>query len=283
MPSWKWYETLDSITHDMGEEEGFKLLDALAQQYGENAIKQLERVIRQQQTLDQILAILETDEGFDPYQEARVTVREVRSQDRSYDEILASLIERSAKEPVVELIDRCLWIYVDRRPAACAAELIQRFSAEVFQRAPPVRAWIAEHYRSKVLPVLSLDENLYEPAAIPIFFWAFDPETIRDVLVGRLTSRVLLYFDWVEYARLVREHGAELRWSSQKAARAQHSLPHHKRATIVGGRIPIISLPDGRSITGQSRVYRVYFEGILPSVIVSQYIEILQAQGMEAL
>ena len=52
---------------------------------------------------------------------------------------------------------------------------------------------------------------------MPIFFRAFEPETIRDVLMGRLTRRVLLYLDWVEYARLIREHGAELKWSSQNA------------------------------------------------------------------
>ncbi len=268
-------ELVESKPNDM--QETFTLLDALAKQHGKKAIGQLERVIRQRERLGQVLDILETDEGFDPYYEAPVIVREARNKDRDYDEILASLIERSANEPAVELIDRCLWAYVDRRPAASEAELIERFSAEVFQRAPHVREWVAEHYQSKVLrPVCSLDQNLYEPTAIPIFLRAFDPETIREILVGRLTKRVLLYLDWVEYAQLVHDHGGILTWSSHKAARAQHSLPHHKRPTIIGGRIPIISLPDGRSMTGHSRISRVYFDGILPSVVVAQYIEMLQ-------
>lgn len=270
-------ETLSSRPRDV--DEAFAHLDALAEKYGRKAIKQLERVLRQMERLDQTLTILEKDEGFDPQFETRVVVREAQTQDRSYDELLISLFERAADEPVVELIDRCLWVYVDLGPAASEAELIERFSSEVFQKAPHVRAWIAEQYQSDVLqPVFSLDENLYVPEAIPIFFRAFDPETVGDILMGRLMNRVLLYFDWVEYARVVEEHGAELRWSSEKAARAQQSLPHHKRTTIVGGHIPIICLPDGRSITGHSKIYRVYFDGILPSVVAAQYIEVLQAQ-----
>jgi hypothetical protein len=47
---------------------------------------------------------------------------------------------------------------------------------------------------------------------------------------------------------------------------------------IVGGRIPIISLPNGSSMTGHSKVSRIYFDGILPSVIAAQYVEMLHAQ-----
>jgi hypothetical protein len=89
---------------------------------------------------------------------------------------------------------------------------------------------------------------------------------------------VFLYFDWVEYTHLFQEKGGVLRWSSPKAERAQHSRPRHKRAMIVGGRIPIISLPNGPSMTGHSKVSRIYFDGILPSVIAAQYVEMLHAQ-----
>jgi hypothetical protein len=41
---------------------------------------------------------------------------------------------------------------------------------------------------------------------------------------------------------------------------------------------PEISLPQGPSVTGHSKVSRVYFDGILPSIIAAQYVEMLQAQ-----
>jgi hypothetical protein len=270
-------ETLNSRPRDV--DEALARLDALAEKYGNKAIKQLERVLRQSHIRDQVLRIIEKDEGFDPYFAAHVTVRQSQIADRSYDSLVISLIERATQKSVLEVVDGCLWVYVDLRSAENEGELIRRFSMEVFRRAPHVRQWVAEHYRSDVLrPVCLLDENLYEPAAMPIFFRAFEPETIRDVLIGRLTRRVLLYLDWVEYARLIRERGANLEWSSQKEARAQQSMPRHKRKMIVGDRIPVVTLPDGRSLTGHSKIYRVYFDGILPSVIAAQYVEMLRAQ-----
>jgi hypothetical protein len=270
-------EILASKITDM--KKGVQVLDALAEEYGQKAVKQLERVINQQQTLEQVLTILNTDEGFDPHFEVHAKVRQAKTPDDSYDDILNSLIERSRKEPVVEVIDRCLWVYIDRSSLIDQRELIERFSAKVFERAPHVRHWMAERYRSSLLePVVPVDENLYEPTAVPLFFRAFDPVTIADLLLGDLRGRVLLYFDWVEYTNLVQEEGGQLTWSSPKAARAQQSRPRHKRAMIVGGRIPKISLPHGPSVTGHSKVSRVYFDGILPSIIAAQYVEMLQAQ-----
>jgi hypothetical protein len=45
----------------------------------------------------------------------------------------------------------------------------------------------------------------------------------------------------------------------------------------VGERIPRIQLADGRYFEGQSKIYRALFDGVCPSSIAAQYVEVLKA------
>lgn len=269
----------DLITSGGDIETKIQQIEAFAQAHGEKAIKQLDRVARQIHVLTSVGKILEMDRGFDPYWQRYVLIRESRTRDQSYDNSLAALIKSSAGAPVLECIDECLWVYIDRDPDKTLSDRIRAFSAALFQRSPAIREWNKDRYGSDTLEgIVPLDANLFEPIAVPLFLRPFDPETVRDILLGSLKERILLYFDWIEYSRIIEGLGATLTWSSRKAGRAQHSLPHHQRVMTVGERIPVVSLPDGRSIQGHSRVYRVLFEGILPSIVAGQYIEMLHTR-----
>jgi hypothetical protein len=87
----------------------------------------------------------------------------------------------------------------------------------------------------------------------------------------------LLHLDWQAYESLYPRLGARLTWSTAKRARAQSSVPHEKKTVVVGNRIPILSLDTGETLEGHAKMYRVYFEGILPSVVAAQYVEMLRA------
>ncbi len=256
-------------------------MEELVRGHGLKVLKQFERVIRQHETLDQTLTIVEKDEGFNPRYKTHTIVRESKIRDTTYDGALASLLKnRDRGRTTLEVVDRCLWVYVDERPDVNSADRVKSFSAAVFERMPHIRTWTAERYGPDLLqPVFTLDENLHYAAAIPIVFREFDPEMVRDVLIGRLMRRVLLYLDWVEYGRmLLEDFGVTLTWSTEKAARAERTKRHSSRVTIIGGRIPTITLPNGRYIRGQSKVDRVHFEGILPSVVAAQYAEMLRQE-----
>lgn len=56
-------------------------------------------------------------------------------------------------------------------------------------------------------------------------------------------------------------------------------MPHEKRTVVIGNRIPVVSLSTGEKLEGYSKIYRVFFEGILPSVIAAQYVEMLKMQS----
>jgi len=253
-------------------------IETFARLHGDKGIRQLNRVAKQLDLLASVQKILQSDEGYDPHWQAQVFVREAHTQDQSYDNSLATMLNLSGGAAMLECIDRCVWVYIDRDPAKTLADRVQAFSAALFERSPAIREWNRQWHQSDILgAVFPLNANLFEPMAVPLFFRPFDQAIIRDILLGGLKERILLYFDWVAYAAIVAGLGAKLTWSSRKGGRAQHSLPHHQRVMAVGERIPGIGLPNGRAIQGQSKVYRVLFEGILPSVVAAHYVEMLRS------
>jgi hypothetical protein len=76
---------------------------------------------------------------------------------------------------------------------------------------------------------------------------------------------------------MVEEQGAELAWSSFKEGRREQAKPYGQRKLTIGERVPRFQTKDGSFIEGFSKVYRIYFDGITPSSIVAQYLEMLQA------
>ncbi len=255
----------------------FKEIEALASVHGAEAVKQMGRVLRQMETTAQVTQVLRTDRGFDPLHKMPIEILQSNTVDKSYDEVLGECIEASSKKPVLECIEGCLWIYVDQDQNKTYREVIQEFTELVYAKNPKLREWNRDRYgRDYLAEVIPLDANLLEPFAVPIFLRHFEPEIVKQVLLGRLKDRVLLYFDWDNYKKIFEEFGARLTWSTPKQARAQSSVPHENRTVVIGNRIPIITLQNGERISGYSRIYRVFFEGILPSVIAAQYVEMLR-------
>ena len=124
---------------------------------------------------------------------------------------------------------------------------------------------------------IPLEGNLYTPEVLPLFLRPLRAETIRDVLLGDLMDCVYMFLDWRELSAMVQEQGAELNWSSFKDGRREQAKPYGQRKLTIGERVPRFQTKDGRFIEGFSKIYRIYFDGITPSSIVAQYVEMLQA------
>lgn len=275
-------QAISNLIHSKEENAvSLKAFDGLAAAHGRDAIKQMGRVLRQVQTLSQVEEILRSDKGFDPLHKVPIEIKQAQTEDRSYDGMLSSYIAASDKTPILECIDGCLWVYIDQDPEKTFTDRIQGFTSALYARDSRLREWNKARYGLDVLgELVSLDANLMEPMAVPIFYRPFEPHRIRDILLGRLKNRILFYFDWLNYAKVFETLGAQLTWSTRKAARAQSSLPHEKRTVVIGDRIPIVSLPNGEKLEGHSKIYRVFFEGIMPSVVAAQYVEMLQRASL---
>jgi hypothetical protein len=261
-------------------EEVVKEIMAFADEHSPKAMKQLERVVRQRQRYNQFMDIIDHDRGFDPRREAEVTILETATQVKGYDRELQVMIDASEHAPALRCIDRCLWVYVDRDASKDPQAKIGDFERELTKASPTTLQWFREQFGANepFEPVL-LEGNLTCPEAIPLFLRELEPETVRDVLIGKLMFSVFLFVDWYELGRIVADLGADLTWSSAKEGRSQQAKPKPQRPLTLGDRIPSVRRSDGKYVEGFSKIYRVLFEGITPTSIAAQYVHVVNAVG----
>ena len=204
-------------------------------------MKQLDRVVRQQQRHQQIMYIIDKDQGYDPRREADVTIVGSTTPLRSYDNELQTVLESAAEEPILRCIDRCLWLYVDRNQDKSPDQKIGDFQAGTGRSFTGYTAMDAGALRGKSSfePVL-LEDNLECPESMPIFLRQLKTETIRDVLFGGLMHSAYFFLDYKIIGEIVGEQGAELAWSTFKEGRAQQAKPREQRHFTVGERVPRI-------------------------------------------
>jgi hypothetical protein len=249
-------------------------ITAFADEHGPRAVKQLERVVKQRERYNQFMDIIDHDRGFDPRREAEVTIQETATHLKSYDQELQTIIDASEHAPVLRCIDRCLWVYVDRDPSKDFGAKIADFARELTEASPITLRWLREHFgANEPFEPVMLEGNLTCPEAIPLFLRQLEPETVRDVLIGKLMASVFLFVDWYELGRIVADLGADLTWSSVKEGRSQRAKPKLQRLLAFGDRIPSVQLSDGKYVKGFSKIYRVLFEGITPTSIAAQYVD----------
>lgn len=259
-------------------EEISKEIVAFADKYGPKAMKQLERVVKQRQRYNQYMNIIDDDSGFDPRRQAEVTIRESSIQLKSYDEELQLAIDESEHAPALRCIDFCLWVYIDRDNSKSLTEKIADFERELTKESPNTLNWFRKHFGpNQPFEPFLLEGNLTCPEAIPLFLRHLEPETVRDVFMGKLTFSVFLFVDWYELGRMVTHLGAELAWSTAKKGRSERTKPEPQRRLTIGDRIPRVQASDGRYLEGFSKIYRVLFEGITPTSVVAQYIDALKS------
>lgn len=248
-----------------------------AEQYGPRAMKQLDRVVRQEQRRRQIEDILDHDHGFHPHRQTEVIISESSVPVESYDRELQEIIDSPAEATALKCIDRCLWVYVDRNPSKPIDGKLKHFQEALSLACPSSMQWLRQHLGdAEPFVAVPVEENLFCPEAIPLFLRQLHPETIRDLLIGRLMHSVFLFFDWYVFGQLVGELGAQLTWSTAKEGRRNNAQPQPQRLATFGGRIARIQLPDGQFIEGLSKIYRILFDGITPSTIAAQYVEQLK-------
>ncbi|HTU45750.1 MAG TPA: hypothetical protein VMF91_11845 [Bryobacteraceae bacterium] len=254
-------------------------IDSFVDENGPKAFKQLERVIRQRRLYNQVMDIVENERGFDPRREAEVIIGESHAPLESYDFELQAATDAAAEKPVLRCIDECLWVYVDANQEKSPQKKIEEFRAGIQAAAPEALPWIHQQFEGKLpFEAIPLEANIDIPESMPLFLRPLNPKTIRDVLLGRLMHSVFLFLDWKELTAIIRKQGAELVWSSFKEGRRQIAKPLAHRFLTIGGRVPRIRLENGNYTDGFSKLYRIYYDGISPSSIAAQYIELLRGE-----
>ena len=252
-------------------------IKAFSQQHGAKAVKQLERVVRQRERHNRYMDILDEDHGFDPRQESEITISESNVPVEHYDRELQEIIDSSRGGAILRCVDRCLWVYADRDQSKSIGQKIQQFQEAFTSASPASIQWLRQQFgEAESFAPVPVEGNLSCPEAVPLFLRELEPETVRDLLMGKLMLSVFLFLDWFELGRMFEEMGCELVWSSAKEGRRTQAKPFAQRRATFGERIARIRLPDGNFVEGLSKIYRILFEGIRPSTIAAQCVELLK-------
>ena len=184
-----------------GEEATTKAIEGFVAAYGRKGLEQAERVAKQMVRDSKVMNLLNSDKGPDPDRDVEIETFESNQPTRGYDDELGRCIEEAGADgSATACVDGCLWIHVFRRPDLPREAAIAEFSARVFAASPETKAWLQDRLRRDVLhPVGTVDQWSFVPTAVPLFLRPLQTDHVLDICYGRLTGRVLLFFDWLRF------------------------------------------------------------------------------------
>jgi hypothetical protein len=202
---------LDLMSTSGTPEEIAAHIQDFCEQHGPKAVMQLERVVRQRERHNQYMDILDRDHGFDPRRQAEVTLSESKVAVKLYDRELQETIDRSENGPVLHCVDQCLWVYVDRDRSKPVEQKVQQFQEAFASSSPESMQWFRQQFgQAEPFSPSIVESNLSCPEAVPLFLRQLEPDTISDLLMGKLMFSVFLFLDWYQFGRMIAGMGGEL-------------------------------------------------------------------------
>lgn len=248
-------------------------MDEFFDAYGAKGFKQALRVTRQLMRDSRVMDLVNLDIGPDPDLDVTVEVVESSAKTESYDDELSACLRRAeADGTATACVDGCLWVYASSDLRLTRRDAVADFSRRVFEASPETKTWLRERTGKDVLnPVGSVDQWSFMPTAIPLFLRPLDVDDVLDLVYGRLTGRVLLFFDWLRFEDVVRGAGCALTWVRPRPVAGRHI------EQIVGKRTPRIGRSNGRGIRlGGAITREMLADGIRPVSAASQYAELIE-------
>lgn len=247
-----------------------KVMDEFFDAYGKKGFNQVERVTKQLMRDMKVMALVNEEKGPDPDLDINIEIVESAEPSESYDDELTACLRRAdADETATACIDGCLWIYVSHRRKLTRQQAVADFSIRVFAAKPETKTWLKERLEQDVLhPVGSLDQWSFVPTAVPLFLRPLEVNDVLDLLYGKLTGRVLLFFDWLRFADVVHAAECELTWVKPR--------PHegHYVDLRVGKKTPRIGRPGGWGMRlGGWMMTEMLANGVRPSSVAAHYRE----------
>jgi hypothetical protein len=147
----------------------------------------------------------------------------------------------------------------------------------VFEASPETKTWLIEKTGGDQLhPVTSVDQGAFVPTALPIFLRLLEPDDIVDLLLSKLSGRVLLFFDWLRFEAVVARTGCALTWVRPKPIEGKNL---HE---IIGRKTPRIGHRSGHGLRlGKMFVFQFFSDGLRPSSIAAQWCGDARADGQQ--
>jgi len=241
-------------------------LDKFYDNYGPKGMAQIDRILKQGDKAGKLNHILTNEDVFDPFVNSERKAISPSNQLRRYDNELTSLlIELRNKDFITHSIDGCLHILAFNRERSMSIDeggrLIQQHIKDKF-----ISPMTNEIDCSDV--ILSLDDSLDYPTAMPLMLKPWNSEDIAKVCLGQI--EIYYGFDVNAWAKHFKS--SKLVWSSSRLGKKESSKPRNKRLFVVNNRIPVIVTSKGQELhLGTKFLQHILCEGIRPTSLAENY------------
>lgn len=244
-----------------------------AQEYGKKALAQAIRVTTQQMKAAQVLQIVQTGKGKDPYLDQDINIPDDILLVDDYDETLNGLVGKCKSDGKAHsVIDECLFVgvYDPSRFPAYLSDFINFLyftvsgtgrKQEPFLHSEEFHIHQTKLFLQRAYPIYDLRLSLKIPLAQPLFMRRIAEETMLNIVFGKLI--VLLYLDYDKWFGRAKSKGLEARWSTEQEFRKCSEKGYFK----VSDRIPVFEKQGGAIFIGDGILTRI-IEGTTPDSIL---------------
>ena len=241
-------------------------LDAFFEKYGHKGKEQIERVIRQEDRANKLVALANNDKVYDPFIGEERTAVDPLEPLKRYDSELTPLFEElRSRDFVSHSVDGCLHILGLNRQRSSSLEKMKNL--------------VQQHLQNKMSQpgpdemdcrdvIMSLDSSFDYPTSMPVMLRPWASEDIARISLGHM--EVYFGFDVNAWARNFQS--CRLVWSSERVGKKELNKSPEKRLFMVHNRIPQIINPKGSSLFLGTRFLQIMLsEGISPKSLAAFY------------
>lgn len=233
-------------------------LHHFAQQEGEQAIKQLQRMFRQINRMLYVTSVLSTGIGIDPDTNEQVKIPEPFFPIENWDNQLTHILNKAHdKGWAVDVIDNCLFLGV------YASEHMRIGGHIIFNH------WFDNAGGTPECPRKRLIDCMYNPLALPIFSRDIPDEYKFDVLFGR--KHVCMGICIEKLLEECNKIGYSVRFATNKEQglldkTGKRPYKHKGKSVFIGDGVKEVVLMDGIFL-------RIMFHGQTPMSVIKTMIE----------
>jgi len=260
----------------------------LAKHYGQSALKQMIRVVKQEQRASEIVKILRTGEGIDPRYGKPISILDKYYTREDYFPEIADMARQCDEKGFsIKGIDGCLLLGMFRRQSTKLLRLA--FAHSIYHLRHPEASCLLETapergseeidlIEAEAYPIHDLAQGLTIPIAMPIFLWPVDKQLIMDIVFRR--KIVLLYLDFDNLFELASNFGIDCRWDYKQPP----STPGRQSKDFFSslGRRPVLTKSGAPMLMGDRWLVDILFEAERPASIFPRIAESLDSPAHQA-
>ncbi|MFH1653030.1 MAG: hypothetical protein ABIE74_03140 [Pseudomonadota bacterium] len=266
LKSGKVNQKISDMMHQKNPDIILKDLNTFVKEHGDHGIKQINRIIRQEDRASKLVDLVENDKVYDPFLDMeRNAIAPSKPFERFEDELTSLFKDVRSKNFVEHSIDDCLHVLVFNRLRGMSIEAGQKIVKEYFQN---TMSQPSSEQVDCTNVIMSLDSSFGYPTSMPIMLRSWLNEDIAKISLGH--TEVYFGFDinaWAKHLQVAR-----LVWSSTKQGKAEFQKPVDERLLVVHNKIPqLIGLKGNTISLGTMFLQIMLCEGVRPKSLARYY------------